>query len=1278
MTSHLPFRWIPGFLGVLALFIIACQLTGDEKVENTISFTKKFDSLAQYDSVIIVLKDTSGRTIDIVYRGKVDSISEIEKLKAPHWDGGIVVVSITGYKGGETAYAVNTKFNGATDQKLDSVRVILPGTALSSNFLEIRLTEGDSIPLPAVTVIPADLSDKAISWISSAPQILYVGAEYIKARSQGDAKLTAILKSNPTKTLNLDVTVLADPTLPDSLFLSPDTLFLAAKGASRTLATRFAPITADPGVTWLLRDSTIASFLLEGLVQGLKQGETWVLAVSRKRSAILDSSLILVSGLVPVEKVQFQKDSIDVFLKGSTDSLIVAVLPPKANPMVEFEILDSTKVSLANGKILGVSEGSTKIIARSGENPFKTDTLKVTVFPSQSIDSVRVKPDSLKLFTGGGSFGLTGVVYPTTALQGIQWRSQNTGVATVDPNGNVTPESPGKTHVFADSRADSSKHDTLVVIVKKDMPQVFAGRDTVVSVGSVVAFHLQVTQEYGLVTLFRWDLNDDGVWEGSSDSLKAISYTFDKPKEYAVRFYVKDREGNDTTVIRKVKAVHGPAVQILSPLNNTYTKEFSISVSWILDGKAQDSLTVEALKVGPNTVTRSAKDEAGNLFSASVNVFVDTTRPLRPVFKGPVRSASKTPTWVWVSGGGGGSGVYKYWLDVDDSALGKEINDTAFTPATELSEALHTLFVSERDAAGNWSPAGRFSLYVDVTAPSSPKVLVTPASPTNARKPKWTWSTGGNGGAGAYQYKLDNTSLNTGATPTTDTSLTPISNLGHGTHTLYVQEKDSAGNWSVSGYASVVIDTIAPESPNLTSSVSSPTNNTQPEWNWTSGENGGRGFYRYKLGDTLWATGSGQGITTSFKSANALVEGTHTFYVEEQDSAGNWSHVSSRTVQIDLTSPKPPKVSILESPTSNPNPIWSWSTGGNGGIGVFRFKLGSADLQSGATIVHDTVFIPSTPLEGGLTYTLFVQEKDSAGNWSNSGYSSIHVQGQLGYAVGWEGTILKTTNGGSSWAPTSSGTNKLLQAVYFTDANTGWVFGLNGTIRKTLNGGATWESSNIQTSGNMNSISFPTNSVGFAAADDGTIAKTINSGISWTSSNIGGSAYLLGIHFPTLNTGYAVGIGGKIVKTINSGTSWTSVLSDSIPVTYLRSVYFTDSSTGYVSGDDGTIIKTIDGGISWSRLPTKTSAIIFSIDFPTSQIGFAVGGNSVFKTENSGETWEEKEISKHPLLSINFQNATTGYVVGHNGTIFQTKNGGATWIEQQSGTTQILYSISFP
>jgi hypothetical protein len=58
-----------------------------------------------------------------------------------------------------------------------------------------------------------------------------------------------------------------------------------------------------------------------------------------------------------------------------------------------------------------------------------------------------------------------------------------------------------------------------------------------------------------------------------------------------------------------------------------------------------------------------------------------------------------------------------------------------------------------------------------------------------------------------------------------------------------------------------------------------------------------------------------------------------------------------------------------------------------------------------------------------------------------------------GTVVGYNGTIMRTTNGGENWVVQISGSGTMLTDVSFTDINTGTVVGNYGTILKTINGG---------------------------------------------------------------------------------------------------------------------------------------------------------------------------------------------------------------------------------
>lgn len=274
-----------------------------------------------------------------------------------------------------------------------------------------------------------------------------------------------------------------------------------------------------------------------------------------------------------------------------------------------------------------------------------------------------------------------------------------------------------------------------------------------------------------------------------------------------------------------------------------------------------------------------------------------------------------------------------------------------------------------------------------------------------------------------------------------------------------------------------------------------------------------------------------------------------------------------------------------------------------------------------------------------------------------------------GYAVGANGTILKTINGGGSWTSQTSGTSSGLNSIYFINTSIGYAVGSKGAfdheILKTTNGGANWISilASNDGSGWLNSVFFTDANTGYAVGGggggNGIILKTTNGGTNWTTQT---SSYNLNaVKFLDANIGYAVGGDFKgnriIVKTTNGGVSWATIHSAS-SVGKLISGCFINADTGYATGYSGTILKTTDGGVNLTKQTSGTTAWIYSVFFSNANIGYAVGeGGTILRTTNEGTSWE-KQISgtTNQLNSVFFTDANTGYAVGNGGTILKYNN----------------------
>jgi Secretion system C-terminal sorting domain len=106
-------------------------------------------------------------------------------------------------------------------------------------------------------------------------------------------------------------------------------------------------------------------------------------------------------------------------------------------------------------------------------------------------------------------------------------------------------------------------------------------------------------------------------------------------------------------------------------------------------------------------------------------------------------------------------------------------------------------------------------------------------------------------------------------------------------------------------------------------------------------------------------------------------------------------------------------------------------------------------------------------------------------------------------AVGDSGTILRTTNGGTTWDSQLSGTTVSLLSVFFSDANNGTTVGgyLGNSnvslILRTSDGGKTWLKQSNPSTSSLRSVWFTDANNGTAVGDYGTLLRTTNGGITF-------------------------------------------------------------------------------------------------------------------------------------------------------------------------------------
>lgn len=197
---------------------------------------------------------------------------------------------------------------------------------------------------------------------------------------------------------------------------------------------------------------------------------------------------------------------------------------------------------------------------------------------------------------------------------------------------------------------------------------------------------------------------------------------------------------------------------------------------------------------------------------------------------------------------------------------------------------------------------------------------------------------------------------------------------------------------------------------------------------------------------------------------------------------------------------------------------------------------------------------------GGLDWTFLAD--DIPAIHDITGTDALH-----GWAVGMNGAIYHTQNGGNNWFPQNSGADNNLNSVFFLDNQNGLAGGYDEVVQ-TYNGGETWEMQEVFMADFWlltNVYAF--NTVNRFAAGAMYLYYAEYEGNTWSQ----GSQNITGVYDVAYYTPQFLWEAGDNGLLLKRSTAWEYY---SITSNDLNALYFDEeTATGYVAGDFGTIIK---------------------------------------------------------------------------------------------------------
>jgi photosystem II stability/assembly factor-like uncharacterized protein len=332
----------------------------------------------------------------------------------------------------------------------------------------------------------------------------------------------------------------------------------------------------------------------------------------------------------------------------------------------------------------------------------------------------------------------------------------------------------------------------------------------------------------------------------------------------------------------------------------------------------------------------------------------------------------------------------------------------------------------------------------------------------------------------------------------------------------------------------------------------------------------------------------------------------------------------------------------------------------------------------------------------------------------------IHsYNGQVVIATGYDGIILRSSDGGENFVQVPSGVGNGIDLwdVKMINDTLGWVCGLNQTLLKTTDAGLTWQPISTVLNQHYWAVDFINEQYGMIACGDGIVLKSTDGGNTWTQIQAGDTRDLYSIdiidsqhivaagerepqiqfeggknvyssdagvtwiqnpdiptytdanwiEFVDRDTGYAITVSHGIYKTTNRGENWFSVGGGGE-----WQLDLTEDGTGYSGGDGLNIYKRINGLENWSKIFLNVSWS--DVFFVNEMKGFFISGGvgvGIYKTEDGGISYQkiENTPSGYDLL---FLDSLTGFIAGTH----KTTDGGENWYQVNTGGGTKVFFIN--